>query len=154
VPAGERWTQRVGRVVGAPLVAGPLIVLGSGDRAVMALDAASGVVRWKHFTGDPPRAAPVLVAGRVVVHTLAGLMALDLATGATVWEQSGSARPLGEVGGELLVRATGADGCEWREASTGRVLQTGLPGNCVAVGGVAIEMRGGTIVAGWIRSEH
>ena len=152
VPAHDRWEQRVGSIQGAPLIVGHLIVLGSSDRAVIALDAASGVVKWKHFTGAPVRSPPVVVGERVVVQS-DSLVALDLATGAPAWEQPESAMPLGEVGGELLVRPA-SGGCEWREIATGRLIQGGLPASSIAASGMLVELKGGTSVAGWKRSEH
>jgi outer membrane protein assembly factor BamB len=153
VPERERWTQRVGTILGAPLVVGGLVLVSSSDRAVIALDVPSGVVKWKHFTGAPVRSPPVVVGERVVVQTSESLVAMDLATGATAWEQRGSAMPLGEVGGELLVRALGG-GSEWREIATGRLITGGLPGTAIAAGGMLIELHAGAIVAGWKRSEH
>ncbi|HEX5011584.1 MAG TPA: PQQ-binding-like beta-propeller repeat protein [Planctomycetota bacterium] len=152
VPERERWTQRVGTILGAPLVVGQLILVASSDRAVIALDAPSGVVKWKHFTGAPVRSPPVVVGERVVVRTSESLVALDLATGASAWEQPESALPLGEVGGELLVRAP-RGGCEWREIATGRLITGGLPAGSIAASGMLVELSSGAI-AGWKRSEH
>jgi outer membrane protein assembly factor BamB len=153
VPEHERWYQRVGTILGAPLVVGPVILVASSDRAVIALDAASGVVKWKHFTGAPVRSPPVVVGERVVVQTSDSLVALDVATGAPAWEQPESVYPLGEVGGELLVRPAGG-GCEWREIATGRLIQGGLPANSIAASGMLVELHAGSVVAGWKRSEH
>ena len=152
VPEHERWTARR-HDLRAPLIVGHLILLGSSDRAVIALDAASGVVKWKHFTGAPVRSPPVVVGERVVVQTSESLVALDLATGAPAWEQPESSYPLGEVGGELLVRPAGG-GCEWREIATGRLIQGGLPAGSIAASGMLIELHAGSVVAGWKRSEH
>ena len=120
---------------------------------VTVVDAPSGVVKWKHFTGAPLRSPAVVVGEHVVVQTSESLVALDLATGAAAWEQPESMRPMGEVGGELLVRTEGG-GSEWREIATGRLIQDGLPANSVAASGMLIELRAGTAVAGWKRSEH
>jgi len=153
VPKRDRWEQRVGSILGAPLVVGQLVLVGSSDRAVMALDSASGVVKWKHFTGAPVTSPPVVVGERVVVQTSDSLVALDVATGAPAWEQPESVRPLGEVGGELLVHPA-SGGCEWREIATGRLIQSGLPANSIAASGMLVELRAGSVVAGWKRSEH
>ena len=153
VPERERWTQRVGRLVGMPLVTTDLIFVSSSDRAVMAIDVASGGVRWKHFTGEPPRSTPVVIGDRVAVMTVSRLEGLDRKTGSLLWEQPVAARPIGDVGGELLVRHSGA-GCELRELATGRVLVDELPAACIAAGGMMIELRNSSSVVGWKASAH
>lgn len=53
------------------------------DRAVVALDAASGEERWRY--DERPESYPVLVDGECVVGVSDGLIGLDAATGAVRW---------------------------------------------------------------------
>lgn len=147
VPRGERWMARPGVPVGTPLRDGEHVVLATLDRTVVALDEASGQVRWRHFSGEVPR-SPVVRAGAVLAYaTATQLVALDPATGATRWTVQGGGRPLGDVGGGLLVRT--AAGCEWRHTADGRLLQEGLPAAAVAAAGRLVELRDGRSIAGW-----
>lgn len=147
VPRGERWVARPGVPVGTPLKDGEHIVLATLDRTVVALDEASGQVRWRHFPGEIPRSAVVRAGDVLAYATATRLVALDPASGATRWTVPGGGRPLGDAGGGLLVRT--AAGCEWRHVADGRLLQEGLPANAVAVAGRLIELRDRRGVAGW-----
>lgn len=70
----------------SPVVAQGLVVFGSGDGHVYALDAASGALRWKHRTGDVVHASPAVAEGRVYVGSWDGrFYALDLASGEQRW---------------------------------------------------------------------
>lgn len=59
------WTTRIaGRAT--PLAAGQdLVVCGSSDRKIYALDSASGKPRWEHFAAGRIQAAPFLWRGRL-----------------------------------------------------------------------------------------
>ena len=148
VPRTERWSQRLGLVVGVPLVVGPTVIVGTLDRAVVALDAGSGVVKWRRRTGEAPRTSPVAVGKGFAIGTTGKLLMLSQETGEILWEQPSTDRPLGDVAGGMLVRH-GAGGCGLLDASTGRTLAEHLPGSSIAVAGWLIELRGGTDVAGW-----
>jgi outer membrane protein assembly factor BamB len=153
VPRGERWVQRVGRVIGAPVLDGNRLLVASADRTLLALDVASGNVAWKQFPGETPRFAPVVAGGQVAVLTGAGVLVLDAETGVLAWDLPGGGMPVGEVGGELLLRREGGT-CEWREAATGRLLAEHLPGMAVACGGRLIELRDGERVVAGERAER
>lgn len=149
VPRGDRWSQRLGRVVGVPLLTGTSVVVATSDRAVACVDTGSGVLRWRVGTGEAPRTSPVAVGDFVAVATTGHVLLLRRDTGAIVWEQESSDRPLGEVGGGLLVRRAGTGGCNWLETATGHVLLDHLPGTSVALGGWLIELRSNSVIAGW-----
>jgi outer membrane protein assembly factor BamB len=152
VPRKERWAAQLGRLVGVPLVLGETVVVGSANRVVVALDAGSGAVRWRVSTGDAPRTSPMLVGDVVVLGTQSQLLALNKDTGALVWEREATDRPLGAVGGELLVRCGPGAGSQWVQAGTGQVLMEKLPGNAIAVSDWLVEMRDGSTIAGWKRA--
>ena len=152
VPKKERWSQPLGRVIGVPLVLGNTVVVGSAARTVTALDVGSGAIRWRVSTGEAPRTSPVAVGDLVIVGTSNHLMALNKDTGAVVWERESTDRPLGPVGGELLVRRGGGGGSQWVQAGTGQVLMEKLPGNAVAVNDWLVELRDGSTVGGWKRA--
>ena len=152
VPRHERWVARVGRVMGTPLVTEDVVVAATLERSVVALDVSAGVVRWRRYVGESPRSSVVSAGGLLVVSTPASLLALQPDDGAVAWSLPGSERPLGDVGGELLVRT--ADTCQWRQASSGRLLRDRLPPRAVAVGGRLIELHDGRGITGWARVER
>jgi outer membrane protein assembly factor BamB len=70
----------------SPAVAGDLLVFGSGDGQVYAVDRTGGAVRWRFATGGRVRSSPAVAAGRVYVGSMDGVLyALDLASGRPVW---------------------------------------------------------------------
>jgi eukaryotic-like serine/threonine-protein kinase len=79
----------------SPVVAQGLVVFGSGDGHVYALDAASGALRWKFRTGDVVHASPAVEGGTVFIGSWDGrFYALDLATGAERWRFQAGLDPL------------------------------------------------------------
>jgi outer membrane protein assembly factor BamB len=59
----------------------------SAENCVYAVDAATGVVRWRFFTGGAPRMAPVIWKGKVYFGADDGLFhCLDAETGRVVWK--------------------------------------------------------------------
>jgi outer membrane protein assembly factor BamB len=150
VPRGERWVARTGRVLGAPVALGGALVVATHDRSLVSLDASAGTLRWRRFTGDPPTSPVVVAGGLLAVATSEGLLGLRVEDGSTAWTHPGGGRPLGDVGGELLVRA--GDACHWRAADSGRLLRERLPGRSVAAGGRLVELRDDQVVKGWARS--
>ncbi|HKG94730.1 MAG TPA: PQQ-binding-like beta-propeller repeat protein [Gemmatimonadaceae bacterium] len=70
----------------SPVVAGGLVVAGSGDGSLYALDAATGRRRWRFRTGGRVRSSPAVADGVVYVGSFDGhVYAVDLATGAERW---------------------------------------------------------------------
>ncbi len=151
VPAGERWRQRVGRLVDAPALGAGRVYVSSADRVLTALDQASGTVVWKQFTGDPPLGPPVLVGSHVAVQTAGSLLVFASETGALAWDLPGGGAPVGEVGGELLLQQRDGSTSEWREIATGRLLADRLPRAAATCGSRLIELEGDTDVVGWER---
>ncbi len=148
VPEHERWVAHVGRIIDGPVIAGELVLVASADLVLLALDASSGVARWRHLPGEALRCAPVVVGDLVLCSTDTRLFAVHASSGQLAWEQEVHARPLAELNGAVLdVRADGSS--EVREASTGAVLVQALPSDVVSNHGMLVQLRGGTEVVGW-----
>jgi outer membrane protein assembly factor BamB len=85
--AGVRWKfDAHGPVRGSPVVASGVVLVGSGDGDLYAVDAASGKERWRAALGGAVVSTPA-VSGNLVVatsreRTVAGV---DLATGKILW---------------------------------------------------------------------
>jgi outer membrane protein assembly factor BamB len=152
VPRSDRWSLRTGRIIGVPLISGNTVFVCSADRNVAAIDAGSGVLRWRVGTGEAPRTSPVMLGNLVILGTSSKLLALNKDTGATAWEHDSGDRPLGQVGGELLVRRAGGGACQWLQAATGKLLMERLPGSAIAVADWLVELHDSAVVSGWKRA--
>jgi len=68
------------------VTANKIVYIGSDDGNLYAIDAASGVQRWKFETGGAIRSSPTTAHGRVYVGSGDGsLYAIDSATGSLKW---------------------------------------------------------------------
>ncbi len=68
----------------------------SGEHTVYALDAASGRIKWRHFTDGAPRLAPVYWERRLIVAADDGVLrCLDARDGRLLW--SFAAAPAGDL---------------------------------------------------------
>ena len=73
--SGLLWTSReVGRVVGTPIVKDGLLYVGDVGGTVHCLDAATGVLLWKHETNDAIWGCFLLAGDRLYVGNGGGLM--------------------------------------------------------------------------------
>jgi outer membrane protein assembly factor BamB len=71
----------------SPAVSHGTVYIGSGDRNVYALDAASGRVRWTFHTGNVVHSSPAVADGTVYVGSWdTYFYALDAASGALRWK--------------------------------------------------------------------
>lgn len=88
-----------------PILVGDTVVVGSTvDDSVVALDAASGQVRWKVFTGGPVRFAPSAWRDRVFAASDDGcLYALSLADGRLLWKHRGGPNERKCLGNERMI---------------------------------------------------
>jgi outer membrane protein assembly factor BamB len=76
------------------------LFIGTGQGTVLAVDAESGRELWRQPLRAPVRAAPTLVAGKVLVPTADNqLFALDGATGEILWRNAGLFEQAGILGG-------------------------------------------------------
>jgi len=83
-----KWTFPTGgRVVSSAVWHDGLVVFGSDDGNVYAVEAASGRQRWMARTGGPVPSTPAIADGRVFVTSYDGrLHALDARTGEVLWK--------------------------------------------------------------------
>ena len=88
-----------------PIIVGNTIVIGSTvDDSVVALNAASGKVRWRYFTGGPIRFAPAAWQDRVFVASDDGyLYALALDDGKLLWKHRGGPNGRMCLGNERMI---------------------------------------------------
>ena len=105
---GVRWrVQTEGPVRASPVVAGDLVIVGSGDGRVYAVDRATGDVRWRVEAGGAVNGSAAVQGGIAYVATLRGtLLALDLRDGRTRWRaRFGPDAPLawGRESGDFIV---------------------------------------------------
>ncbi|HXX63531.1 MAG TPA: PQQ-binding-like beta-propeller repeat protein, partial [Bacteroidota bacterium] len=79
------------------------VVFGAEDGHLYCLDPATGALRWKHDTGAPVTASPLIIHGLVCAGNLGGrFVALDLSSGNLRWHA--------ELGAYVYANAVPADG--------------------------------------------
>ena len=101
---GVKWAFKTdGWVLSSPAIANGIVYVGSDDKQLYAIDAASGAEKWKYATGAPVRSSPA-VAGDVVYFGSedGNYYALEAATGKLKWKF--------ETGGERHFEAKGLHG--------------------------------------------
>jgi outer membrane protein assembly factor BamB len=91
-PSGAAPSKRLWQFAGdgaaltSPVVADGLVVFGSGDHNVYALDAKTGATRWTGTTGYIFTANPLVANGVVVIGDTGGnIDGFDLKTGKSLW---------------------------------------------------------------------
>jgi len=86
VPTGETMPDPFDFFLSSPTVSGGVVYFGSGDGNVYALDAASGMLKWKFQTGDVVHASPAIADGTVFIGSWDSYFyALDAASGKEKW---------------------------------------------------------------------
>jgi eukaryotic-like serine/threonine-protein kinase len=85
-PAAESMPDPFDFFLSSPTVAGGMVYVGSGDGNVYALDAESGVSRWKFQTGNVVHASPAVAYDTVYIGSWDSFFyALDAKTGRERW---------------------------------------------------------------------
>jgi outer membrane protein assembly factor BamB len=81
------WTYTTGNVTAsAPAVVDGKVYVGSWDRKIYCLNAATGAHIWNYTTGDMVDSSPAVADGRVYVGSYDGkIYCLDAASGAYLW---------------------------------------------------------------------
>jgi outer membrane protein assembly factor BamB len=98
-PVVEKWKHNDSKkgIISAPAVADELVLYGSFDRNLYALDAASGKRKWKFETAGSILTSPVISSGIVYFGSMDGIFyALDVATGEEKWRFQTAAISLNE----------------------------------------------------------
>lgn len=88
-----------------PIIVGDLVLFGSSaDDQVYALDALTGRIRWRFFTGGPVRFAPTAWQDRVFVVSDDGfLYALALTDGKVLWKHRAGPSAQQVLGNERMI---------------------------------------------------
>jgi outer membrane protein assembly factor BamB len=86
VPRTEMMADPFDVFLSSPTIANGVIYFGSGDHFVYAIDASSGLEKWKFETGNVVHASPAVVNGTVYIGSWdRNMYALDAATGKELW---------------------------------------------------------------------
>ncbi|HET9317089.1 MAG TPA: PQQ-binding-like beta-propeller repeat protein [Vicinamibacteria bacterium] len=142
------WTRKLGAVFSSPALAGDLVLIGSDDGSLHALDRAKGTVAWSFAVGGKVRATPAVGGDRAIVGGFDGrVVAIGVKDGQPLWT-----RELGHalysspcIAGDLCVM-----GCHEGHLH-GLDLATGAPRFEAATRGPVISSPsavGGTFLAG------
>lgn len=116
--ASSRWRRNLGGIYKSPVFAsdGDIVLVGSADHHLYALDAATGRTVWRRDLGAPVQCELALLdlpqGKRVGVAAGSTLFVLDL-DGAPVWQA--------DLGGSFTGRACAADGLVHAGSSDGKV---------------------------------
>jgi outer membrane protein assembly factor BamB len=148
VPRGERWVRHVGTLLAPPVVSGERIYVTTVGRELIALDAGSGEVEWKHLPGEPLAGAPVVVGESIVLATHTRLLSLSADTGAVEWEQPAAGTPVGLVGDTVLVSGR-AGSAGLRDAASGSDVPAQLPQGAHSAAGLVVALQRSSDVAAW-----
>jgi serine protease len=85
-----QWTAYTnGPIRSSPTVANGRVFVGSDGGRVYAFDATSGQQAWSVQASGPVSSSPAVADGIVYIGSTTDLVALDAATGATIWGASG-----------------------------------------------------------------
>lgn len=90
VNGSEEWKfdaeGDMGKVWAAPAVADGIVYIGSFDKKLYALDAATGAFKWEFLTGGTISSTPVVINGSVYVGSFdRHIYAIDALTGQEKW---------------------------------------------------------------------
>lgn len=80
------WMRKTGPVFSSPALAGDVVLVGSDDGSVYALDAARGTVSWAERLGAKVRATPAVAEDLAIAADFEGrLVALRVKDGTRAW---------------------------------------------------------------------
>ncbi|MGE0299441.1 PQQ-binding-like beta-propeller repeat protein [Pseudonocardia sp.] len=123
IPAAGPWRLRTGgEVYSSPAVADGALYVGSNDRYLYAVDAATGRERWRYLAAGAITSSPAVAGGVVFVGgNDQRLHAVDAASGATVWrfDTGGVVHSSPAVAGGLVYVGCRADQLWAVDAATG-----------------------------------
>ena len=125
-----RENESAGAVGGGVAVEGDTCYVATGLADVLALDAATGAVRWRVRVPTPTRGAPTVAGGRIFVPTVENhLLALSLEDGRRLWTHRAGAQttlpfglPAPAVEDETVVAGFGTGELVALRVSDGRLL--------------------------------
>ncbi len=125
-----KWSFPTGqRIVSSPAWSDGMVVFGSDDGNVYAVDAATGRQRWMHRTGGPVSSSPAVAGGKVFALSYDGrLHALNATTGELLWKFA--------TEGERRFEARGLHGMQPRTQTFADMFDVYLSSPAVADGAV------------------
>lgn len=135
-PPHRVWTFATrGPMTGSPAIAGSVVLAGSADSTLYALDLHTGAVLWTARTGGPVKSTPCVRSGRVYLNCGDGsFRCFALETGRQIWEF--------RTGGERVYEPYGyADYYQSSPVVEGELLFAGSGDGCV----YALDARSGTL---------
>ncbi|MBB2205960.1 outer membrane protein assembly factor BamB family protein [Gluconacetobacter takamatsuzukensis] len=111
-------------------IAGDTLYIVDGVGQALAVEAATGKVKWRIDTQSPGRSAPTVVDGRLFFGTIdERLLALDAATGRVLWTYSATqadtvifGQPAPAVAGDVVVAGFGSGDLVALRAASGEVV--------------------------------
>jgi outer membrane protein assembly factor BamB len=111
-------------------VSGDTLYIVDGVAETLAVDVATGRVKWRIDTGTPGRSAPTIVDGRLFFGTIdERLFAVDAATGNVLWTYAATAadtiifgQPAPAVVGDVVVAGFGSGDLVALRAESGEVV--------------------------------
>lgn len=85
-----RWRKQIGAVVSTPVVSAGVLLIGTADGTLLALDAQTGDEKWRYQSRGPIEQSPA-PAGDVVVFSNEAdqVVAVDALTGKFKWQYKG-----------------------------------------------------------------
>lgn len=124
------WSVQNGSNRSSPTVVGGVLYIGSSDRNVYALDAATGTVLWTAGPLDTEVVStPAVAGGKVYVGSVSGpLYALDADTGEVLWQAPVLAGTFSSPAVADGIVYIGSDNLYAFDAGTGATLWTGYTG--------------------------
>lgn len=82
-----RWRKRLGAVISAPTVSGGMIHVGTADGTLVAMDAQTGIEKWRYQSRGPIEQPPVVTSDLVIFANEADqVVAVDSITGKFKWQ--------------------------------------------------------------------
>jgi hypothetical protein len=79
------WTFLSSRISSAPVIAGGLLYLAQSSGGIVALDSATGDVRWQTRVDAPLIHSPAVADGVVIAYAENGVFGLDAINGRRLW---------------------------------------------------------------------
>jgi len=125
VPTGETMPDPFDFFLSSPTVSGGVVYFGSGDGNVYALDAASGMLKWKFQTGDVVHASPAIADGTVFIGSWDSYFyAVDAESGMQKWKFEARSRipSTPAVAGGIVYFGVYSGSFLALDAATGRML--------------------------------
>jgi outer membrane protein assembly factor BamB len=85
-----RWRKKLGAVASTPIVSGGMLLIGTSDGTLLAVDSQTGIEKWRYQGRGPIEQSPVVTGDLVVFSNEADqVVAVDAITGKFKWQYKG-----------------------------------------------------------------